>query len=79
MMDGSPNMQGAQVAYSPPPGVVEEFKVQAANFDATSGFMGGASVNMSLKSGTNAFHGQGYYFMQNPLFTAEQVFPARGG
>lgn len=33
MMDGAPNMQGTQVAYSPPPGVVEEFKVQAATFD----------------------------------------------
>lgn len=52
MMDGAPNMQGSQVAYSPPPGVVEEFKVQAATFDAASGFMGGASINMSLKSGT---------------------------
>jgi hypothetical protein len=37
MMDGAPNMQGTQVAYSPPPGVVEEFKVQAATFDASSG------------------------------------------
>src|SRR5258706_511108 len=57
MMDGAPNMQGTQVAYSPPPGVVEEFKVQSANFDAASGG-GGASVNMSLKSGTNSLHGQ---------------------
>ena len=29
MMDGAPNMQGTQIAYSPPPGVVEEFKVQS--------------------------------------------------
>src|SRR4051794_10824331 len=74
MMDGAPNMQGTQVAYSPPPGVVEEFKVQAATFDASSGFMGGASVNMSLKSGTNSLHGQVYYFMQTPLFTADKFF-----
>ncbi len=72
MMDGAPNMQGGQVAYSPPPGVVEEFKVQAANFDAGSGFMGGASINMSLKSGTNALHGQVYYFMQNPVLNADK-------
>jgi hypothetical protein len=74
MMDGAPNMQGNQVAYSPPPGVVEEFKVQAATFDASSGFMGGASINMSLKSGTNGLHGQVYYFMQNPVLNADKYF-----
>jgi hypothetical protein len=74
MMDGAPNMQGTQVAYSPPPGVVDEFKVQAATFDAGSGFMGGASINMSLKSGGNNLHGQVYYFMQNPVLNADKYF-----
>jgi hypothetical protein len=74
MMDGAPNMQGTQVAYSPPPGVVDEFKVQGASFDAASGFMGGASINMSLKSGTNSPHGQIYYFMQNPALNANKYF-----
>ena len=40
MMDGAPNMQGTQIAYSPPPGVVEEFKVQSATFDASFGLHG---------------------------------------
>ena len=79
MMDGAPNMQGTQVAYSPPPGVVDEFKVQAANFDASTGFMGGASVNMSLKSGTNALHGQIYTFLQNPVLNADRFFRLASG
>src|SRR4051794_810850 len=79
MMDGAPNMQGTQIAYSPPPGVVDEFKVQSATFDASSGFMGGAAINMSLKSGTNAPHGQIYYFMQNPVFTADKFFRLAAG
>jgi hypothetical protein len=79
MMDGAPNMQGTQIAYSPPPGVVDEFKVQGATFDASSGFMGGAAINMSLKSGTNAPHGQIYYFMQNPVFTADKFFRLAAG
>lgn len=79
MMDGSANMQGTQVAYSPPPGVVDEFKVQAATFDASSGFFGGASVNMSLKSGTNNLHGQIYYFMQNPVLNADRFFRLTSG
>ena len=79
MMDGAPNMQGTQIAYSPPPGVVEEFKVQSASFDAASGFMGGASLNMSLKSGANNVHGQVYYFMQNPVFTSNKYFRLAAG
>src|SRR2546425_867155 len=79
MMDGAPNMQGTQIAYSPPPGVVEEFRVQSASFDAASGFMGGASLNMSLKSGTNNVHGQIYYFMQNPVFIADKFFRLAAG
>ncbi|MCX6628280.1 MAG: TonB-dependent receptor [Candidatus Solibacter sp.] len=74
MMDGAPNMQGTQVAYSPPPGVVDEFKVQGVTFDAGSGFMGGAAINMSLKSGANDVHGQVYYFMQNPVLNANKYF-----
>src|SRR4030095_590510 len=65
--------------YSPPPGVVDEFKVQSATFDAGSGFMGGAAINMSLKSGTNSPHGQVYYFMQNPVFTANKYFRLAAG
>ncbi len=79
MMDGAPNMQGTQVAYSPPPGVVEEFKVQTATFDASYGFMGGAAINMSLKSGTNGLHGQTYYFMQNPALNANSFLSNRIG
>src|SRR5580765_4795478 len=79
MMDGAPNMQGTQIAYSPPPGVVDEFKVQSATFDASSGFMGGAAINMSTKSGTNNVHGQVYYFMQNPVFTANKYFRLAAG
>jgi hypothetical protein len=79
MMDGAPNMQGTQVAYAPPPGVVDEFKVQSSTFDAGSGFMGGAAINMSLKSGTNGVHGQVYYFMQNPVFIADKFFRLAAG
>ena len=79
MVDGAPNMQGTQVAYSPPPGVVDEFKVQGVTFDAAAGFFGGAAINMSLKSGTNNVHGQIYYFMQNPVLNADKFFRLAAG
>jgi Carboxypeptidase regulatory-like domain len=78
-LDGAPNMHDAEVAYSPPPGVVQEVKVQAATFDASYGYFTGTSVNMSLKSGANQVHGQGYYFNQNPLFYANRFFLNRVG
>jgi len=79
MLDGAPNMQRTEVAYSPPPGVVDEFKIQTATFDASYGFMGGAALNMSLKSGANNLHGQTYYFQQNPLVNANRFFLNRIG
>ncbi|MGH9660509.1 MAG: carboxypeptidase regulatory-like domain-containing protein, partial [Bryobacteraceae bacterium] len=79
MLDGAPNMQRTEVAYSPPPGVVEEFKIQGATFDASYGYMAGAAMNMSLKSGTNNLHGQTYYFHQNPVVNANRFFLNRIG
>jgi hypothetical protein len=73
-IDGAPNMFGNVMAYSPPPGIVEEFKVVGSSFDAAYGYFAGATVNLSLKSGTNALHGQGYYFDQTPATGANLFF-----
>ncbi len=78
-IDGAPNMQRQEFAYSPPPGVVEEYKVLGTSFDASYGYMSGAAVNMSLKSGTNKLHGQLYHFHQSPTLGANQFFANRGG
>jgi len=79
MLDGSNNTQGGQIAYSPPQAVVEEFKVQTATFDSAFGFMPGAAVNMTLKTGTNDLHGQTNYFMQNPALNANNYFRLASG
>ena len=79
MLDGASNMQGQQMAYSPPQAVVEEFKVQTTTFDAAFGFMPGAAVNMTLKSGGNSLHGQVNYFMQNPVLNANNFFRLAAG
>ncbi|MGA2145126.1 MAG: TonB-dependent receptor [Bryobacteraceae bacterium] len=65
-IDGAPNMFGNVMAYSPPPGIVEEFKVVGSMFDAGYGYFSGATINLSLKSGTNSLHGQVYDFLQTP-------------
>ena len=73
-IDGAPNMFGNVMAYSPPPGIVEEFKVVGSMFDASYGYMAGATINLSLKSGTNKLHGQFYYFDQTPGLGANLFF-----
>lgn len=78
-LDGAPNMAGNYNAYVPPPGVVEQLKVQTATFDASYGFTPGATINMSLKSGTNTLHGQAYDFLQNPLLNANDFFSNKSG
>lgn len=73
-VDGTPNLQGQQIAYSPPQAVVSEMKVQTSTFDASTGFNTGAVMNMTIRTGTNRFHGQAEYFMQNPALNADNYF-----
>lgn len=79
-LDGSPNMASdRRVAFVPPADVVQEFKVQTANFDAQQGHTAGATVNVVLKSGTNRLHGTLYEFIRNDKLSANDFFLNRGG
>src|SRR5678815_3772677 len=67
LLDGVPNnanINGNNIAYVPPAEAVQEFKVSTNSYDAQYGRTAGGVVNMSLKSGTNSFHGVGYDFMR---------------
>ena len=73
-LDGSPNMaSGRRVAFVPPAGAVQEFKVQTASFDAGDGHTAGAMVNVTLKSGTNALKGQGYYYIRDEQAVGDRL------
>lgn len=61
------------------PDAVQEFQVQTNNFSAEFGRAGGAVINASLRSGTNAFHGSAYDFIRNTSLNAVGFFkPTRG-
>lgn len=61
------------------PDAVQEFKVQTNNFSAEFGRAGGAVINASIRSGTNAFHGSVYEFLRNTSLNATGFFkPVRG-
>jgi len=66
-------------SYVPPADIVQEFKVQTATFDAQFGQTEGGVTNISIKSGTNQFHGTGYYTNMTPALFANDFFANRNG
>jgi hypothetical protein len=45
--------------------VVQEFQMSSVNFDVTSGIGSGGQVNIVTRSGSNDFHGSGYFFFRD--------------
>lgn len=79
-LDGSPNMgSGRRVAFVPPADAVQEFKVETASFDAQQSHTAGATVNVTLKSGTNGLHGTLYEFLRNDKLSGTDYFVNRSG
>src|SRR4051812_1475658 len=61
------------------PDAVEQFKVQTNNFSAEYGRTGGAVINASMRSGTNAFSGTAWEFNRNTNLNAEGFFHPSAG
>ncbi len=53
--------------------VVKEFRVSTNAGSAETGRAGGAVVNVVTKSGTNKFHGTGFYYLRNSSFDARSA------
>jgi Carboxypeptidase regulatory-like domain len=53
---------------------VGEFKVQYNNLGAEWGKFSGGVVNLSTKSGTNAWHGSAYEYFRNKVLNANEYF-----
>ena len=64
----------SNVYYEPSVEIIQEFKVQNNSFSAEFGNNGGTVVNMVLKSGTNQFHGSGWWFAQRSGTDARDFF-----
>jgi hypothetical protein len=63
----------------PSPEIVQEFKVQTSSFSSEYGSNGGTVINIVTMSGTNQFHGSGYWFGRRPELDANNFFANRQG
>ena len=60
------------LAYVPPAEATQEFRVATSVYDAQYGRTGGGVVNLSIKPGTNRFHGAAYEYMRRTSLNANQ-------
>jgi hypothetical protein len=72
-IDGvSNNAYGGVPAFVPPPDMVQEVRIQTTTYDAQMGHTSAGSINISMKSGTNALHGTlGFSAADGPMFTRD--------
>jgi len=80
-LDGVNNNESFFKTYGLQPSIdaIQEFKVQTNITSAEFGSAAGANVNIVTKSGTNSFHGTGYFFHRNDNFDATDFFANRSG
>jgi hypothetical protein len=69
-VDGAPVGIGYKTAYVPSPDMVQEVNVQQNAVDAEYGHSAGSAISLTLKSGTNEFHGTAFYQGQYPWANA---------
>jgi len=71
-LDGVDNNepQYGTIGVFPNPDAIAEFKVTTSVPPAEVGRAAGAVISTSIKSGTNGFHGSGYYYGQNSALNA---------
>lgn len=72
LLDGLDNNQVSDnlLGYTPAPDAIQEFNLITQNASAEFGNFQGGIVNVSLKSGTNQFHGDAWEFFRNDVLNA---------
>jgi hypothetical protein len=65
---------GVQAQTQPSVDAIEEFAIQTSNYAPEYGQVGGGMFNVTMKSGTNQFHGSAYEYFVNEIFNAGEPF-----
>jgi hypothetical protein len=74
LLDGMDNNDAGSnyVVYSPQPDAIQEFRVLTQNAPADFGNYMGGVINVSIKGGTNSFHGSAFEFFRNDVLNANE-------
>jgi len=78
-LNGAPISVSGSWQLAPNVDAIQEFKVMTNTFDAAIGRTGGGSVNTTLKSGSNAWHGSLFEYHRNAIFDANYTQNNRVG
>ena len=84
-MDGTPNTQrnnavdGGAVSFNATTELVKEVRIQTTTFDASVGHTGSTTVDVIMKTGTNDYHGEAFYFGRHDMFNANSWVRNRAG
>lgn len=70
-VDGSPIGMGQKNSVTPNTDAVQEVIVSTNSVDAESGHSAGGLISIAMKSGTNEWHGTGFYLGRYPWANAE--------
>jgi hypothetical protein len=70
------NSRGAAAQLRPNIDALEEFQMLVGGFSADLGKMAGGNLSMTLKSGTNRYHGTLFEYFRNDVFDARAHFDA---
>ncbi len=75
-LDGVSNNEASfnVLTVNPSIDAIQEFKAITSNYSAEFGRAGGANVQISIKSGTNNFHGVAFEFLRNSALDANDYF-----
>ena len=66
-----------RVGYSTAKAAIQEFQVNTSNYSVEYGRSAGGVVNAVTRSGTNAFHGEAYFFDRDAEWGAKNPFTTR--
>jgi hypothetical protein len=79
-IDGMDNETEAigELVVNPPQYSIEEFRVMSPTYDSEFGRTAGAQINVILRSGGNAYHGDVYMLLRNSVFDAKNFFDPKG-